>query len=69
MRIKEWNEKYSCLANKYNAMYHSVAGNSEADSEFSHCVICKRRSAEPGPETRTAQQQDGRIDSKGNRAV
>lgn len=25
MRIKEWNEKYSCLANKYNAMYHSVA--------------------------------------------
>lgn len=25
MRIKEWNEKYSAIANKYSAMYHSVA--------------------------------------------
>lgn len=25
MRIREWNEKYSSIANKYNAMYHRVA--------------------------------------------
>lgn len=25
MRIREWNEKYSSISNKYNAMYHSVA--------------------------------------------
>lgn len=24
MRIKEWNEKYSTLSNKYNALYHNV---------------------------------------------
>lgn len=25
MRIREWNEKYSIISNKYSAMYHSVA--------------------------------------------
>lgn len=35
MNIKEWNERYSAITNKYNAMYHNVAVNyGFSDTQF-----------------------------------